>query len=114
MINSILSLLSAPPLSVAITKSGFKISISESTWISAAVTTQSPVTSICATLGSSVVLLFLISSCLMFNTISVTSSFTPGTELNSWRTPSILIWLTADPGNDESIILLKALPSVVP
>jgi len=51
MINSILSLLSAPPLSVAITKSGFKISISESTWISAAVTTQSPVTSICATLG---------------------------------------------------------------
>ena len=50
---------------------------------SAAVTTQSPLASICATFGSLVALLFLIASCLIFKIISVTSSFTPGIELNS-------------------------------
>ena len=50
----------------------------------------------------------------MFIIISVTSSLTPGIELNSWRTPSIFTWLTAAPGKEESIILLKELPSVVP
>ena len=46
--------------------------------------------------------------------ISVTSSFTPGIELNSCNTPSILIWLIAAPGREESIILLREFPSVVP
>ena len=42
------------------------------------------------------------------------SSFTPGIELNSCNTPSILTWLTAAPGKEESIILLKELPNVIP
>ena len=41
--------------------------------------------------------------------ISVTSSFTPGIELNSCNTPSILIWLIAAPGREE-----REFPSVVP
>ena len=43
--------------------------------------------------------------------ISVTSSLTPGIELNSCSTPSIFTWLTAAPGSDESIILLRELPT---
>ena len=46
--------------------------------------------------------------------ISVTSSLTPGIELNSCKTPSILTWLTAAPGKEESMIRLKEFPSVVP
>ena len=30
------------------------------------------------------------------------------------NTPSILTWLTAAPGKEESIILLKEFPSVIP
>ena len=48
------------------------------------------------------------------NIISVTSSLTPGTVENSWRTPSIFIELTATPGKDDNNILLKALPIVMP
>ena len=91
------------------------ISISESVLISAAVTTPSPCASIYMVLVAfKSSLLFLIARLLMFITISVTSSFTPGIELNSCTTPSILIWLTAVPGKDESMILLKELPKVVP
>ena len=38
----------------------------------------------------------------MLKLISVTSSLTPGTVENSWRTPSILIELTATPGKDDN------------
>ena len=31
-----------------------------------------------------------------------------------YGTPSILTWLIAEPGKDESIILLRELPNVVP
>ncbi len=50
----------------------------------------------------------------MFIMISVTSSLTPGIELNSCNTPSIFTWLTAAPGKEEIMILLKELPRVVP
>ena len=46
--------------------------------------------------------------------ISVTSSFTPGMELNSCRTPSIFTELMAAPGREESMILLRELPNVIP
>ena len=50
----------------------------------------SPEASIYATLGSFVVELFLMQRSLIFITISVTSSFTPGRDENSCRTPLIL------------------------
>ena len=65
----------------------------------------SPSNSIYAVFGSSVSDVFLIANDLRFMTISVTSSLTPGIELNSCSTPSIFTWLTAAPGSDESIIL---------
>ena len=114
IVSSASKWLSAPPLKVAITKSGLMISISLSTWMSAAVTTPSPLNSIKARFGSLEELLFLIASSLIFIIISVTSSFTPGIELNSWRTPLIFTALTAAPGKEDNMILLKELPKVVP
>ncbi|SLC53398.1 Uncharacterised protein [Mycobacteroides abscessus subsp. abscessus] len=46
--------------------------------------------------------------------MSVTSSFTPGTVVNSWRTPSIRMLVTAAPGIDESSVRRSELPSVYP
>jgi len=43
-----------------------------------------------------------------------TSSFTPGMVENSWFTLSILTFVTAAPGKDDKIILLKELPKVWP
>ena len=51
-------------------------------------------------------------SALTFNTISVTSSLTPLIELNSCKTPSICIAVTAAPLIEESKILLKEFPIV--
>ena len=113
-IVSSISSFASGPLRFAITRSGLTISISPSTLISPALTTLSPTTSIYACFGSNVSELFLITTFLMFIMISVTSSFTPGIELNSCKTPFILTWLTAVPGNEESIILLSELPSVIP
>ena len=45
---------------------------------------------------------------------SVTSSLTPVTVENSWRTPSILTDVVAAPGKDDNKILLRALPKVIP
>ena len=49
-----------------------------------------------------------------FKTISVTSSLTPLMEVNSCKTPSICIAVTAVPLIDESKILLKEFPRVRP
>ena len=51
---------------------------------------------------------------LTFKTISVTSSLTPLIELNSCRTPSTWIDVTAAPRIDERSILLRELPNVRP
>ena len=49
---------------------------------------------------------------LMLRMSSVTSSFTPGTVVNSWRTPSIRMLVTEAPGMDESSVRRRLLPSV--
>ena len=49
-----------------------------------------------------------------FRMMSVTSSITPESEENSWRTPSILIAVIAAPSTEESRIRRSALPIVVP
>ena len=51
---------------------------------------------------------------LTFKTMSVTSSLTPFIDVNSCKTPSICIDVTAAPLIDESNILLKELPKVSP
>ena len=51
---------------------------------------------------------------LTFNTMSVTSSLTPLIDVNSCRTPSICIEVTAAPLIEESKILLKEFPKVNP
>ena len=50
----------------------------------------------------------------MLSTISVTSSLTPLIEVNSCKTPSICIEVTAAPLIEDNNILLKELPSVKP
>ena len=49
-----------------------------------------------------------------FKTISVTSSLTPLIDVNSCKTPSICIEVTAAPLIDDSKILLRELPNVSP
>ena len=46
--------------------------------------------------------------------MSVTSSTTSGTDVNSWSAPSILIDVMAAPWSDESSTRRRLLPSVVP
>ena len=45
--------------------------------------------------------------------MSVTSSLTPLIDVNSCKTPSIWIEVTAAPLIDESKILLKELPKII-
>ena len=49
-----------------------------------------------------------------FKTISVTSSLTPLIEVNSCRTPSICIAVTAVPRIEDNKILLREFPKVNP
>ena len=51
---------------------------------------------------------------LTLRTMSVTSSLTPFIEVNSCKTPSICIAVTAVPLIDDNKILLKELPKVRP
>ena len=46
--------------------------------------------------------------------MSVTSSFTPGSVVNSCSASSKRSWVTAPPGMDESSVRRSELPSVVP
>ena len=51
-------------------------------------------------------------SSLMFRMMSVTSSLTPGTVVNSCRTPSMRMLVTAAPGIDDSRVRRSELPRV--
>ena len=110
MFMSILSL--ALSSKVAITKSLFKTSTSGGQIISAPVTVHGPWAWILRVLLPSPSI--VAESSFKVNIISVTSSLTPGTVENSWRTPSILIEFTATPGREDNNILLRAFPIVIP
>ena len=49
---------------------------------------------------------------LRFRMMSVTSSLTPGSVVNSWSASSKRSWVTAPPGMDESSVRRSELPSV--
>ena len=95
-----------------ITKSGFKISTSATGAISEALISPGPF--------ASKINFFVPSELLFnakdftFNTISVTSSLTPYIEVNSCKTPSIWIDVTAAPLIEDNKILLKEFPKVNP
>ena len=56
----------------------------------------------------------LTESSFRFRRISITSSWTPSIVLYSCKTPSIFTSETAVPGIEDSMIRLKAFPSVCP
>src|SRR5512144_56162 len=80
--------------------------------MSAAVTVPGPCLRRYITTGSSCSL--ETTSCLMLRISSVTSSFTPGTVVNSCRTPSIRMLVTDAPGMLDSSVRRSELPSVYP
>ena len=86
--------------------------MSEICVMSDALISPGPVASRINFFGSSVRLLS--AKDFMFRTMSVTSSLTPFIEVNSWRTPSIWIAVTAAPWIDDNNILLKEFPIVWP
>ena len=51
---------------------------------------------------------------LTFKTISVTSSLIPFIDVNSWRTPSTCMLVTAAPLIEDKRIRLKEFPNVRP
>src|SRR5687768_9220775 len=51
---------------------------------------------------------------LMLRMMSVTSSITPGIELNSWSAPLRRMWVTAAPSSELSRMRRRLLPTVVP
>ena len=53
-------------------------------------------------------------SSLRFRMMSVTSSFTPGTVVNSCSTPSIRMLVTAAPGIEDNRVRRSELPRVYP
>ena len=109
-VNSIDKTASGP--NVAICRSGFKISTSESVLISPATTLHSPAASIQIVLASSEYNFARMD--FTFRTISVTSSFTPGIVANSCCTPSILMKVTAVPGSDDSSMRRIEFPKTLP
>ena len=78
--------------------------------MSAAVTSPGPCLRRYIVTGSS--LSELTTSSFRLRIRSVTSSFTPGTVVNSCSTPSIRMLVTAAPGIDESRVRRSELPSV--
>ena len=60
------------------------------------------------------VVCILIGICFRLRMMSVTSSTTPGSDENSWSTPSILTAVIAAPSIEESSTRRSALPIVVP
>src|SRR3989440_796819 len=81
-------------------------------WMSPAVTSPGPCLRRYIETGSSCS--ELTDSSLTFMTSSTTSSLTPGIVVNSCRTPSILMLVTAAPGMDDSRVRRSELPSVYP
>ena len=94
------------------TKSGFRISTSATGAISEALISPGPLASKTNFLVPSE--LDFNAKDFTFNTISVTSSLTPLIEVNSCKTPSIWIDVTAAPLIDDNKILLSELPKVNP
>ena len=80
--------------------------------MSLAVTSRSPDASMRSTFGSSVFIFK--GKPLRFKMMFVVSSTTPGIVENSCRTPSILTYVTAVPGSEDSKSRRNALPSVMP
>ena len=78
--------------------------------MSAAVTAPGPCLRRYITTGSSCS--ELTTSSLMLRMMSVTSSLTPGTVVNSCRTPSIRMLVTEAPGMEESSVRRRELPRV--
>ena len=78
--------------------------------MSAAVTSPGPCLRRYMTTGSS--LSELTTSSLRFRMMSVTSSLTPATVVNSCSTPSMRMLVTAAPGMDDSSVRRSELPSV--
>src|SRR5215471_10841198 len=93
-------------------RSGFTTSTSAGAWTSEACTSAGPLTSSISVTGSSVKLFR--QSCLRLRMISVTSSLTCATEVNSCATPSIWMDVTAAPHSELSSTRRSVLPSVVP
>src|SRR5437762_10425476 len=111
--STVSSMSSRPlPLSVASFRSGLCTLTPAGGWMSPAVTSPGPCLRRYIETGSSCS--ELTHSSLMFRTSSTTSSLTPGIVVNSCRTPSILMLVTAAPGMDDSRVRRNELPSVYP
>src|SRR4051794_31126537 len=94
------------------TSSGFTISTSADSAMSAAMTGPAPLLMRRSCTGCEAKLFSR--SFLMFRTICVTSSLTPGIVENSWYTSRIWIEVTAAPSRDDSRTRRRALPRVTP
>src|SRR3954454_21542210 len=111
--STISSMLSVAPSSRwQIKRSGLVTSMSPETAIMPAVTSAGPVALRCRRLGPSPSILSAI--CFTLRTMSVTSSRTPVSELNSCSTPSILIEVTAAPCSELRSTRRSELPRVIP
>ena len=95
-----------------ITKSGFNISTSVTAVISEALISPGPFASKTNFFVPSAA--HFKANDLTFNTISVTSSLTPLIDVNSCKTPSIWIDVTAAPLIEDNNIRLNELPNVKP
>src|SRR3954468_23659656 len=100
------------PFRVASFRSGLCTETPAGGWMSPAVTSPGPCERRYMLTGSSCS--ELTQSSLMFMTSSTTSSLTPGIVVNSCRTPSILMLVTAAPGIDDSRVRRSELPRVYP
>src|SRR5690606_9784734 len=104
----------SPPFpSVAMCCSGLRISSSGPAWMSAAVTSRSPLTSMRA-LASLALSWRRKRTSFKLSTTSVTSSTTPGIVENSWSVLSKRTEVIAAPRSDERRMRRRELPSVVP
>src|SRR6185369_7604346 len=102
----------APSSSVQSTWSPLRISMSDGASIWLAVTMPGPVARSVMRFGPSACM--RTASCLMFSTMSTTSSRTPSSEENSCTTPSICTAVTAAPCREERSTRRRLLPSVTP
>src|SRR5689334_14551413 len=101
------------PARFAISSSGFRISSSAGASMSAAVTVPAPFFAMCtSTSGDSPSR--RATRFLRLRTMSVTSSRTPGSVVNSCAVPSTLTEVTAAPSSDESSTRRSEFPNVWP
>ena len=93
-------------------RSGLRTSTSAEVCRSAAVASPGPRLSKRRVTGSSAST--FTSRSFRFKMMSVTSSFTPGRVVNSWRASSKRTWVTAAPGMEESRVRRREFPRVWP